>query len=382
MSAKQEECTSYFAPAERAKPAELRELAQRALDDPVITTVLECVDGNALILNKQRQIIAMSPGTLKALGLPEVDAALGLRPGELLRCSYANEGPGGCGTGRHCGACGAVAAILNCLNTGAPTTNECVLSMEGEGQLLHTAEFRVRATQVQLGGQTVIIFVLHDISAEKRRAVMERVFFHDVNNTLTGLLGWSNLLHETKGEQAEVTGHIVRLVKHLARDINDQRDLLLAERGELALHLVTVDALDVFLLLRAFFDQHPVAEERRLEMECTDNSRFTTDVTLLMRVLTNMVKNALEATAPGGAVRCWFTRRDGRPTFVVQNAGRIPGDVAGSIFQRSFSTKNQQGRGLGTYSMKLFGEQYLRGKVTFTSSEDEGTQFSIELPVE
>lgn len=38
------------------------------------------------------------------------------------------------------------------------------------------------------------------------------------------------------------------------------------------------------------------------------------------------------------------------------------------IFQRSFSTKGAKGRGLGTYSMKLFGETYLGGQVSFRSS--------------
>jgi sensor histidine kinase regulating citrate/malate metabolism len=37
------------------------------------------------------------------------------------------------------------------------------------------------------------------------------------------------------------------------------------------------------------------------------------------------------------------------------------------------------GRGIGTYSMKLFGEKYLKGKVWFTSSAENGTSFFFEL---
>jgi sensor histidine kinase regulating citrate/malate metabolism len=50
------------------------------------------------------------------------------------------------------------------------------------------------------------------------------------------------------------------------------------------------------------------------------------------------------------------------------------------VFQRSFSTK-ARGRGLGTYSMKLFGEGCLGGSVWFTTSEAAGTTFSISLPL-
>jgi sensor histidine kinase regulating citrate/malate metabolism len=48
------------------------------------------------------------------------------------------------------------------------------------------------------------------------------------------------------------------------------------------------------------------------------------------------------------------------------------------VFQRSFSTKGIN-RGLGTYSMKLLGERYLKGKVGFTSDEKNGTHFFIRL---
>jgi sensor histidine kinase regulating citrate/malate metabolism len=61
--------------------------------------------------------------------------------------------------------------------------------------------------------------------------------------------------------------------------------------------------------------------------------------------------------------------------------GTIPEDVRLQIFQRSFSTKGS-GRGLGTYSMKLFGENYLHGRVYFRTNEKQGTTFTIELPLE
>jgi len=55
--------------------------------------------------------------------------------------------------------------------------------------------------------------------------------------------------------------------------------------------------------------------------------------------------------------------------------------VQARIFQRSFSTKAVRGRGLGTYSMKLFGERCLGGEVSFGSATGTGTVFSIRLPL-
>jgi sensor histidine kinase regulating citrate/malate metabolism len=64
--------------------------------------------------------------------------------------------------------------------------------------------------------------------------------------------------------------------------------------------------------------------------------------------------------------------------FSVHNSKYIEPEVQNQLFKRSFSTKGV-GRGFGTYSMKLFGEKYLKGKVWFESSPENGTTFFIEI---
>lgn len=58
----------------------------------------------------------------------------------------------------------------------------------------------------------------------------------------------------------------------------------------------------------------------------------------------------------------------------------MPEQVRLQVFQRSFSTKGEPGRGIGTYSIKLFGETYLGGRVSFSSQEPEGTTFTLVVP--
>jgi sensor histidine kinase regulating citrate/malate metabolism len=60
----------------------------------------------------------------------------------------------------------------------------------------------------------------------------------------------------------------------------------------------------------------------------------------------------------------------------------MPREVQLQVFQRSFSTKARSGRGIGTYSIKLFVERYLKGTVGFTSDEPGGTTFTVTLPKE
>lgn len=65
--------------------------------------------------------------------------------------------------------------------------------------------------------------------------------------------------------------------------------------------------------------------------------------------------------------------------FWVNNPNVMPRTAQLQVFQRSFSTKGS-GRGLGTYSMKLISERYLKGAVAFTSCEEQGTTFLARYP--
>lgn len=108
------------------------------------------------------------------------------------------------------------------------------------------------------------------------------------------------------------------------------------------------------------------------------NIYFESDRMLLRRVLINLLKNALEASNPGGKVDIGVESLSEMLRFWVKNDTIIPENVKTQIFQRSFSTKGQD-RGIGTYSIKLLTENYLKGKVSFVSNESERTVFSVVL---
>ena len=63
----------------------------------------------------------------------------------------------------------------------------------------------------------------------------------------------------------------------------------------------------------------------------------------------------------------------------MHNAAVMPPEVQRQVFARSFSTKGS-GRGLGTYSIKLISEKYLRGRVAFDSDTLQGTRFTVCFP--
>jgi sensor histidine kinase regulating citrate/malate metabolism len=123
-----------------------------------------------------------------------------------------------------------------------------------------------------------------------------------------------------------------------------------------------------------------VAKGKKIMLaEGSEAVTFRSDHALLSRVLGNMLKNALEATSAGENVAMGARRDADQLEFWVSNPGFMPRDVQLQVFQRSFSTKGE-GRGIGTYSIRLLVTRYLHGTVDFTSSKEQGTTFRIRLP--
>ena len=90
-----------------------------------------------------------------------------------------------------------------------------------------------------------------------------------------------------------------------------------------------------------------------------------------------MLINACEATPAGGKISFGAYKDSSILAIWVHNDQVIPTEVRENIFQRAVSTKGQ-GRGVGTYSIKLLSE-LIKGEVYFTSAESEGTTFSLLL---
>lgn len=132
--------------------------------------------------------------------------------------------------------------------------------------------------------------------------------------------------------------------------------------------------------VQTLYASHEIAAGRRLVLGAVLDATIVSDGAILRRIIGNLVKNALEASALGGTVTLSAAREGEGVVFVVHNAEVMTEEVQLQLFQRSFSTKSSEGRGIGTYSVKLFGERYLKGKVEFTSSAPAGTTFRFTVP--
>lgn len=326
------------------------------------------------ILNEHRQIVYANSRLFEMLGETKKNV-LGKRPGEFLDCIHALESENGCGTTEFCRECGAVNAILDAQRS-KQSVREChILAKNGKAH-----DLQVWATPTYVGTKPFTIFTMKDISSEKRRAALERTFFHDLLNTAGSVHYASELMKAKEDEVEEFVEMISKSSIQLVEEIRSQRSLLAAERGELQIELDEVEPVQLMQNLAAHNQVSSAAEGRKIAVDpCSGVSQIKTDKVILRRCLNNLLKNALEAAKLQETVTIGCENEGRGIRFSISNPGYIPRKVQLQIFQRSFTTKGT-GRGIGTYSVKLFVEQYLGGKTWFETNHIDGTSFYIYLP--
>ncbi len=370
-----------FAPAERTDQTVFVRQIENISNSPVMSKLLEASCGLLVVLNEERQIVGLNEAFLNSLGMKEPAAILGLRLGETLECVHASGAPNGCGTTPHCATCGAAIATMSAIVDDVPSEQTCALTAEREGKTVDLF-LSVTARPFKVDGNRWILIFAQDITQQHSLASLENIFYHDFNNILMVLTGCGDLL-STKQPDDALASMIQNTARRLSAEVQLQRflsnnkgDSTLLSNSTAVSMAALQEELDLIIL------NHPSADGKTVAQSWPGESfELQTDINLLSRVVGNMLLNALESTDLGGTVRLVTSLHGREITWDVWNDTYITPDIQRRIFQKHFSTKNTLGRGLGTYSMKLLGEKYLPGNVSFTSTPEGGTTFQFRHPL-
>ena len=363
-----------MAPLEQRAPLHIVEHQASVLDDaPHLRALCDGMSEIVLILNTHRQIVLANAAATAQLRVAEGDELRGMRPGEALRCRRA-QGRSGCGTSPSCRLCGADEAIRRAAH-GHPSERECrVLTSAGKA-----FDLRVRVTLLRIGTEPLLLFAATDISHEKRRHALERIFFHDVLNSVEGVrMLCAALMRSATGSMLPGLQSVLGGVSRLGEQLRAHRDLAGAEAEDLTLAPAEVDSEALARDAIALCGTTRGGPVIKLDPG-TRSTLFQSDQALVSRVLSNMLRNAVEASTSRDSVTVGTEPRDEGVAFWVHNPAVMSADVQAQVFQRSFSTKSHD-RGLGTYGMKLLTETYLGGRVSFESAEGSGTTFTTWYP--
>lgn len=368
---------TLYTPAGRKNQTELLKEYELIRSNQQTTSLLNGIPMPILILNKERQMVFGNKAFLDLMKINKLDHYLGMRFGEIIVCPSSIKGIDGCGTSQKCTSCGVLKSILNCIENG--NGSEEITMRDSESTLLN---LKVTSEIVNLDGIEFILFSIKDISSEKKKLLLERIFYHDILNSAHNISSMSELIlsEEIQDNKDEYMAMLMKSTSDLIDEINTHRLLANGNHNEYISQPALINSFIFYKELKTEFESLSdgsvvVSLDKRSE-----NFSFTTDRVLIRRVITNMIKNAIEAERHQGKITIgMMALKDNGAMLWVHNSTCMSEEVQRQVFNRSFSTKSPD-RGLGTYSMKILTEKFMKGKISFTSTPSNGTTFIIELP--
>ena len=210
---------------------------------------------------------------------------------------------------------------------------------------------------------------------------------HDLRNPLTGMRGAAELLVQGRTgplqeRQMKMVGVISESAERMLAMVNQ-----ILEFTRLRAHLMPLERRPVDLakvVARALDEVHPQAEDAGIAVTTTTSGgdfSILGDEAALMRVVVNLVGNAVKFTPRGGSVLAQVRDWGAEVELRVTDTGV---GIAAAEIPRIFDPYRQahtgrKGSGLGLAVVKGLVEAH-GGRVTVESDPDKGSCFAVTLP--
>jgi two-component system sensor histidine kinase PilS (NtrC family) len=206
---------------------------------------------------------------------------------------------------------------------------------------------------------------------------------HEIRNPLASITGSSQMLRETP-DLAKTSRTLLDIIERESTRLNVLITDFLAYAGP---KLKNVGPVNVTGLAAEIVEAVRAGEAREKGVAVEDlaarDLHVEGDAEQLRQVFWNLVRNAVQATPPGGSVTVDIhpqnRHRQNYVAVTVSDTGvGIPPDIVGKIFNPFFTSK-AEGTGLGlSISQRIV--HYHRGFIEVRSSPGTGTVFTVFLP--
>lgn len=226
---------------------------------------------------------------------------------------------------------------------------------------------------------------LADSEREKAWREMAKQVAHEIKNPLTPMK--LNLQYLQKAIH-EDNANVKELSKRFTANLIEQIDLLTAIATQFSqfAQMPAAHPEKLFLnnLLLSLTELHGKDSQIHCfyNNEVDDNVEVFIDKNYLIRVITNIIKNATQAIPEErmGVINITLRKSTTHAIIAIQDNGTgVPEELQDQIFLPHFSTKSS-GMGIGLSMCKNIIEN-AHGKIYFETTPDIGTTFYIELPL-
>ncbi len=232
---------------------------------------------------------------------------------------------------------------------------------------------------------------------ESRKNFLSNII-HDLKSPLTSIIGSTQLLQHRiekyqppeREKYLQTIEIITASTRRMADMIGDLLDLARLQMGlKLELNHTEGDLLNLIRHVVNEYQQATTKHQLTIQTNC-DCLSMIYDAPHIERMLANLLSNAIKYSPQGGEITITIAQQsspEGKPCAIIhlQDHGiGIPDQDLPHIFEpfhrASNSEHNFQGTGLGLTSAKQIIAQH-GGTITVTSEENQGTIFTILLPL-
>jgi signal transduction histidine kinase len=226
-------------------------------------------------------------------------------------------------------------------------------------------------------------------TAIEQREDMISIVSHDLRGPLGSIalladrIGRLPAGHDDPKEVGIIGERIARTVLHMDRLIRNLVDLSLVQSRTLRIEPAPL-AVEP-MVAEAVEQLTPLALEKSIELRAAVEPvpAVLGETDLIIRVLWNLISNAIKFTEPGGTVTVGAHLLDSEVYFVVQDTGRgIAEDDVPYVFDRFWQgARDRRGAGLGLYICKGVVEAH-GGQIGVRSQRGVGTSIWFTLPAQ
>lgn len=234
-----------------------------------------------------------------------------------------------------------------------------------------------------VGLQGVCRDITDRIRIQALREDVERMARHDLKTPLSAVIGLpAEVAKEgVNDRQRELLDVISRAGKSMLDLVNRSLDLHKMETGTYELQAEPVDLGRLLNQIRA--ELRSLASDKSLSI-AQENGEESVIVmgeeVLLHSMISNLLKNAMEASPEGAAVSIRLRTAGRQAMLTIRNKGEVPKELRETFFNKYSRSKKSRGSGLGTYSARLVARTH-GGDIILNTSLYGETEVSVSIPL-
>ena len=218
---------------------------------------------------------------------------------------------------------------------------------------------------------------------------------HELRTPLNGISGTLHLLKDSEGDAAQQEEYLSRMedsIEQLTGIVNDVLDMAKIESGSIEVHEERVDLHELSRKTALLFEASAQAKQVELCVDVTKlkNRFYVGDAKKIQQIMTNLLSNAVKFTEEGRITLALSeddTTSSGGIRIIVSDTGCGMSLHFQKLIFQPFTQEDttygrmQTGTGLGmAISSELV--QLLHGAISVQSTPDEGTTFTVVLPLQ